>query len=185
VKRDAAEDLVEEAVRLLFSSSFMTVATVDDGGQPWATPVEYACDEDLRFYWSSHVDARHSRNVLVNPRAAISIYDSHQVPGVYGHVQGLYAEGTVEAFRAEELGDVTPSIRRWIAWRDATLRVSRDPAPPGARDDPEPWRTYRLTVSRLYALDPRGHPDVPGVRIWKVALDLADAFTRAYRSRVS
>ena len=27
----------------------MTLATADDDGVPWVSPVEFACDEDLRF----------------------------------------------------------------------------------------------------------------------------------------
>ena len=52
----------------------MTLATADADGLPWATPVEFACDESMRFYWTSHFDARHSRNVRANARAAAVIY---------------------------------------------------------------------------------------------------------------
>ena len=41
-------DLIDELTRLLFESSFMTVATADDKGLPWATPVEFVCDDVTR-----------------------------------------------------------------------------------------------------------------------------------------
>jgi nitroimidazol reductase NimA-like FMN-containing flavoprotein (pyridoxamine 5'-phosphate oxidase superfamily) len=68
-------DWIEEVTSLLFTSNFMTLATADGDGLPWVSPVEFACDEDLRFYWYSAFDARHSENVRANPRAALSIYD--------------------------------------------------------------------------------------------------------------
>ncbi len=177
-------DLRDDVVRILFESSFMTLATADDAGAPWATPVEFSCDEELRFYWTSHVDARHSRNVRGNARAALSIYDSTQTPGVRAEVQGVYAEGSVEELREEDLAAVLPRLRRWIEWREAS-HPQRSRAAADSSGDATAWRQYRLTPEKLYALDPAGHPDIPGVRVWKVELDLAERFARAYRSRLT
>ncbi len=71
-------DWTEGVTEILFESSFMTLATADVEGRPWASPVEFVCDEDLRFYWLSMVDARHSVNVRENPWMSFSIYDSTQ-----------------------------------------------------------------------------------------------------------
>lgn len=106
----------------------MTLATADGDGLPWASPVEFVCDEALRFHWASHRNARHSRNVRANPRAAASIYDSGQAPGVRADVQGPYAEGPVEEFRPSELEAVLPSLARWIEWRDAGRTTARSRA---------------------------------------------------------
>lgn len=177
-------DLSEDLAKLLFGSKFMTLATADADGLPWASPVEFACDDDLRFHWTSHVVARHSRNVRANPRAALSIYDSTQAAGVRAEVQGLYAEGSVEELSRAEAEAVGPSLDRWIAWRDPS-RTAQGPGPTTRRSDADtPWRTYRLTATKLYALDPGGHPDIPGVRIWRVPLDLTESFSRAYRARL-
>lgn len=177
-------DLADDVTRILFESSFMTLATSDASGTPWAIPVEYACDKHGRFYWSSLVEARHSRNVRVNPRAAASIFDSTQVPGVHAEAQGIYVEGSVEEFRDDDLADVRPSLRRWLQVRRAA-QPSTAPEPPASPDfDESAWRTYRLSPSGIYALDPAGHPDFPGIRVWRVRLELADSFAREYRSRI-
>lgn len=176
-------DLTEELTKILFSSSFMTLATSDRDGLPWVTPVEFVCDEAMRFYWVSLVDARHSRNVRANPRAALAIYDSRQTPGVRAMAQGLYAEGSVEELHAADFEAARPSLRRWIDWRDAGLGAPRAPAGADPSGDETRWRQYRLTVTKLYALDPGGHPDFPGVRVWRASVDLTDSFSRAYRSR--
>lgn len=183
-------DWIDEVIRLLLNSSFLSLATTDRDGRPWVTPVEFACDDALRFYWTSHHDARHSRNVRANPRAAMTIFDSTQVPGVRAEVQGLYAEGPVEVLEDADLDSVRPSLRRWLALRDAargfpaatTSDPSGDDDTSGddtSGDDETAWRQYRLTPVQLYALDPAGHPDEPGVRIWRVPVDLTDAVRRS------
>jgi len=176
-------DLVDELTRLLFESSFMTVATTDDDGLPWATPVEFVCDEVMRFYWISRVDARHSQNVRANCHAALAIYDSRQTAGINAAVQGLYAQGQVEEFRRSELSAVQPALQRWLEWRgERRAPPSALPAAAGSDAD-NSWRYYRLTPTDLYALDPGGHPELPGVRVWRVRVDLSEGFARAYRER--
>lgn len=174
----------EDLVKLIFSSSFMTLATADAGGVPWATPVEFLCDEALRFYWISLGDARHSRNVRANPRATLVIYDSTQTPGVRSAVQGLYGEGSVEELQQSDLEAVLPTLQRWIGWRDPGRAASGGPSTADASGADTKWRYYRLTPAKVYALDPDGHPDFPGVRVWKAPVDLTEDFSRAYRSRL-
>lgn len=176
-------DLVDELTRLLFESSFMTVATTDGDGLPWASPVEFVCDEDMRFYWISRVDAQHSQNVRANCHAALAIFDSRQTAGVNAAVQGLYARGQVDEFRPSELSAVQPALQQWLEWRgERRAPPSVRPAAAGS-DTADSWRYYRLTPTELYALDPDGHPDLPGVRVWRVRVDLSEGFARAYRER--
>lgn len=178
------DDWIDDITNIVFKASFMTLATADGGGLPWASPVEFICDEAMRFYWASHADARHSRNVRANPRAAMSIFDSTQTPGVHATVQGLYAEGSVEEFRDTDLEDVRPSLKRWVGWRDAARTTPRPPSDGDLFAGDTPWRMYRLTPACTYALDPDGHPDFPGVRVWRAAIDLSGSFSQAYRSRL-
>lgn len=184
VRRSRVSDWIDELLRLLFGSSFLSLATTDGEGRPWVTPVEFACDDALRFYWTSHLDARHSRNLRTNPRAALSIFDSAQAPGVHAPVQGLYAEGPVEELGGTDLEALLPTLGRWLEWRDAARAISRQASTTDSSGDDTPWRTYRLTTEEMYALDPGGHPDLPGVRIWRVPVDLTGSFSRAYQARL-
>ena len=155
-------------------------ATGDSDGLPWVSPVEFACDEDLRFYWFSAIDARHSQNVRANPRAALSIYDCTQTP-LSRAAQGVYGEGSVEEFHRSELEPLLPSIERWISWRDAGRKTPR-PRRPDQLDGDSPFRFYRVTAAKLYALHPNGHPAHGKPFEWRVPVDLTDSFSRAYRS---
>ncbi len=175
-------DWTEDLTRIVFDSSFMTLATADSDGLPWASPVEFACDEALRFYWVSVTDARHSQNVRANPRAALSIYDSTQTPGV-GAVQGLYGEGSVEELDRSDLEALLPSLNRWIAWRDAGRKTPRR-LRADQFDGDTPWRFYRVNAAKLYGLDPNGHPEYGQLVDWRVPVDLTNSFSRAYRSRL-
>lgn len=174
-------DWTADVTQLLFASSFMTLATADGNGVPWAAPVEFVCDEHLRFYWRSMTDCRHSRDVEVNPWVAFTIYDSTQRPGVNA-VQGLYGEGPVEVLPPEAFSTLRPSIARWIGWRDLDRA---EPRPESAEplDDPDsPWRFYRVAPRQLYALDPIVLEEGRLVDS-RVPVDLSESFGREYRSR--
>jgi nitroimidazol reductase NimA-like FMN-containing flavoprotein (pyridoxamine 5'-phosphate oxidase superfamily) len=59
----------------------MTLATADETGCPWASPVWYAAEGYARFYWVSSPEAKHSRNLAVRPRLSIVIFDSRAPVG--------------------------------------------------------------------------------------------------------
>jgi hypothetical protein len=69
----------------------MTLATADEHGKPWVSPVWYATDDYREFFWVSSPDARHSRNIEGRPELAIVIFDSRQAPYTG---QGVYIAAT-------------------------------------------------------------------------------------------
>jgi nitroimidazol reductase NimA-like FMN-containing flavoprotein (pyridoxamine 5'-phosphate oxidase superfamily) len=79
---------------------FMTLATADADGVPWASPVWFAPDGYSELLWVSDPNARHSRNIAVRPQIAIVIFDSRQTPG-----DGLavYMEARAEQVGADRL----------------------------------------------------------------------------------
>jgi nitroimidazol reductase NimA-like FMN-containing flavoprotein (pyridoxamine 5'-phosphate oxidase superfamily) len=71
-----------EAVRsIVDANSYMTLATADEHGNPWASPVWYATTDYREFVWVSAPQARHSENLARRPDLAIVIFDSRQPPG--------------------------------------------------------------------------------------------------------
>jgi len=60
---------------------FMTLATSDANGVPWASPVWFASNGYSELLWVSDPSARHSRNIAARPEIAIVIFDSRQTPG--------------------------------------------------------------------------------------------------------
>jgi nitroimidazol reductase NimA-like FMN-containing flavoprotein (pyridoxamine 5'-phosphate oxidase superfamily) len=69
------------ARRILTDNRFMTLATADREGRPWASPVWFATADNRDFFWVSSPDARHSRNIAERPEVGIVVFDSTQTPG--------------------------------------------------------------------------------------------------------
>jgi hypothetical protein len=57
-------------------SWYMTLATADESGKPWASPVWFAHDGYREFFWASKPEARHSVNLAARPQLGIVIFDS-------------------------------------------------------------------------------------------------------------
>lgn len=164
---------------IIFDSKFMSLATADAAGRPWVSPLVYACDEQLRFYWVSAHSARHSVNVVTNPRGAAAIYDSHQKPNI--RIQGFYAEGAVEELTERELDRAT---HLFYGWRYPVVHLLAEKlrGPEHFKGD-SPRRMYRLTADKAYGLDPRGHPIWGDLLDFRTEVALRDEFARRYSAK--
>jgi nitroimidazol reductase NimA-like FMN-containing flavoprotein (pyridoxamine 5'-phosphate oxidase superfamily) len=134
-------DLATVARSIIESNRFMTLATADAEGVPWASPVWYAPKDPRELFWVSSPDARHSRNIAVRPQVAIVIFDSH----LAGGWESLYMSAVAEQF--EEVDEAigiysTRSVAQGLpAWTRENV------VPPGRH------RMYRALVSEHYVLD--------------------------------
>lgn len=138
-------DLVAHARALLAANRYLTLATADQDGNPWISPLYFASASEREFYWMSATDAQHSRNLAGHPPVSIAVFDSTVVPG---HGRGLYAVAEARELSGHDL--------------DRGLEVYPGPSQRGGvsitRDDvtgPSPYRLYRATVSDLWVLCPR------------------------------
>ena len=122
---------------------YMTLATADAHGRPWASPVWYAHDGYADFYWVSRPDARHSRNIASRSEISIVIFDSTVPVGgaksVYleaaaGEVAGGELEHGIEVFsrRSEATGAGE--------WRTSDVLT------------PAPHRLFRASASEYFVL---------------------------------
>lgn len=138
----APEELEAVAKSIIDANRYMTLATADEHGSPWASPVWYAPVQYREFLWVSSPDATHSQNLAVRPQLAIVIFDSHQAGGW----KALYMSAV-----AEQLTDVDEEIKLYSSHGEAQgLRA-------WTREDvlaPARHRLYRATVSEHFVLDP-------------------------------
>ncbi len=135
------QDLGAIARSIVDSNRFMTLATADESGLPWASPVWYAPADYRELYWVSSPEARHSRNLAQRPQLAIVIFDSHE-PGSW---KAVYMSAV-----AEQLTDVDEGIEVF------SRRSVEQGLPVWTRDDvlpPARHRLYRATVSEHFVLD--------------------------------
>ena len=88
------------AHRILDDILYMVLATADEAGRPWASPVYFAHSGYTELFWVSSPEATHSRNIAVRPQVSIVVFDS-TVP--VGSGQVVYMEAEAGEVPDEEL----------------------------------------------------------------------------------
>jgi nitroimidazol reductase NimA-like FMN-containing flavoprotein (pyridoxamine 5'-phosphate oxidase superfamily) len=137
------QDLADLARGIIDANRYVTLATADGDGRPWATPVWYAHEGYSDFLWVSRPDARHSRNLAGRPELAIVIFDS-TVP--VGGAEAVYLEALAEELSgAERERAIAALSHRSEAdgggqWRTADVIA------------PAPHRLYRARASAHFVL---------------------------------
>jgi nitroimidazol reductase NimA-like FMN-containing flavoprotein (pyridoxamine 5'-phosphate oxidase superfamily) len=138
------DDLAAVAREIIDANRYMTLATADGHGRPWATPVWYAHQGYTDFFWVSRPEARHSCNLASRPELAIVIFDS-TVPE--GGAQAVYVEALATVLGGAEREEGIAVLSR------------RSEAQGGDRwgvDDvtgPAPHRLYRARASQHFLLE--------------------------------
>ena len=136
------EDRAAAARAILDEGRYMTLATADAEGRPWATPVWYAPDGYGILYWVSRPEARHSRNIAARPEIGIVVFDSTVTPN---QGQAVYMNAT-----AEQAGEAIEAFARRSAAQGLPEWTADDVRPPAG------LRLYRATVTEHFVL---GHRD--------------------------
>ena len=103
IEMDDPTDLRAVASSIIDSNRYMTLATADEQGSPWASPVWYAPVGYRSFLWVSSPEARHSRNLAARPQLAIVIFDSHEAGGWKALYMSASAEQLTEVDEAIEI----------------------------------------------------------------------------------
>jgi nitroimidazol reductase NimA-like FMN-containing flavoprotein (pyridoxamine 5'-phosphate oxidase superfamily) len=134
-------NLEARAEAVIAANKYLTLATVDGGGRPWATPVYFTPDGHEHFYWVSSPAARHSLNIAADPNVSIVIFDSTVA---IGKGQAVYLSATAHLVPDDELVDRA----RFYAGRYPELReFSADEL-----RAPGDIRLYRATATEAWIL---------------------------------
>ena len=96
---DPNPELEAMARRVIDGNRYMTIASIDGRGHPWATPVYFSPGGYREMYWISSPETQHSRNIVAQPAVSIVVFDSQVA---IGHAEAVYMQG-----RAQELIDPT------------------------------------------------------------------------------
>jgi nitroimidazol reductase NimA-like FMN-containing flavoprotein (pyridoxamine 5'-phosphate oxidase superfamily) len=131
---------------IIDGNGYMTLATADADGLPWASPVWYAPASYREFFWVSKPGARHSQNIAVRPDLGIVIFDS-TVPISTGKAVYLAA-------RAEQVTAAAEIERGMSVFSRRSLeRGGRVWTPDDVALDAR-LRLYRATASEQFVLSP-------------------------------
>lgn len=136
------EERAELARAIVDSIAFMTLATVNTTGIPWASPVWFAHADYAEFLWISRPNTRHSRNIAANPRVAIVIFDS-RTPIDTG--RGVYLEA-----HAGEVTDETEIERRMMIFSETSVAQGGSGWTAAEVRPPAAFRPYRATVRTAF-----------------------------------
>ena len=139
------EDLNATARRLIDGAMYLTLATADGDGRPWASPLWFAPAGYAEFLWVSDPEARHSRNLATRPQVAIVIFDSTVRIGA---AEAVYVEAVAEQLSGSELEHaiaIYSARSKAVGGREWTLADVNSPAR---------LRLYRAAASAQFVLGP-------------------------------
>ncbi|WP_051426528.1 pyridoxamine 5'-phosphate oxidase family protein [Jiangella gansuensis] len=131
------------ARRIVDANAYLTLATVDPNGQPWATPVWFAHDDYRTFFWVSRPGTRHSQNIDTTAAVGIVIFDS-TLPS--SQATAVYLEAVAEEVPA---ADRTAAL---AVFNDRSLVWKQPPWQVTDVTEPAPHRLYRATAKVTHVL---------------------------------
>lgn len=131
-------------------SPYMVLATADEQGRPWASPVWFAVEAYREFFWVSSREATHSRNIRSRPEVGIVVFDSG-VP--IGAGQGVYMEARAVELDGDDLDRGLRIFSARSVQHGGTDWTRGDLAPEGL------MRMYRATATGHSMLAKDGGPD--------------------------
>jgi nitroimidazol reductase NimA-like FMN-containing flavoprotein (pyridoxamine 5'-phosphate oxidase superfamily) len=134
----------------LDANSFMTLATADESGTPWASPVWFATEDYHQLYWISSPSSRHSENIAVRPAVSVVVFDSTARPLA---VQAVYMTATAERVPESEV-EAGIGVFSRVSVRSGLKAYGLATVTGDAR-----LRLYCATVTEHYILDPDAPTD--------------------------
>lgn len=105
------------------ASPLCSLATVSPGGRAHINHMYFAWNDRFEIFWISDADSLHSRNLLRNPSAEITIYNSHQTWGKPD--RGITLSGSAGVLR----GKTSIAARRTYARRFRDYDANSDDLP--------------------------------------------------------
>jgi len=139
----------DTARRIIDTNHYLTLATADHTGRPWASPVYYTPDGGTDFYWVSRPESQHSRNIAERPEVAIVIYDS-QVP--LGHAEAVYLTAHAQQVAEPDLAQYAEIFRSRLPELASFV--------PDRLRTPQPLRLYRAHALNASVLLRSDGPDI-------------------------
>lgn len=143
MEMDIVEDLVEKARKTVGKILYLTLATCNDKGEPWNSPVYVGFDENYNFYWLSWSKNVHSKNIDSNGRVFAVLYDS-TVPASVGKGFGVYMRGTAHSLGKRNLKEMLKALK--LIYR----RIDKKSRGPKEFLGLFPRRIYKFTPEQVW-----------------------------------
>lgn len=134
----------DEARRVVAANAYMTLATADADGRPWATPVWFAALGCADFVWVSRPGTRHSANIAGRSAVGIVVFDSTVA---VGRAAAVYVEAEAEEVGPDERAAALAVVNGRAQEQGIGSWGERDVS--GVAQ----FRIYRARASRVFVLD--------------------------------
>lgn len=115
--------MTEEGRAILDDNLVGAIATINEDGSPWVSPIHIVADETA-VYWFSKETTQHSLNVERDPRVSLTLFStdlSRGPKGVYiqGNVSKLDVDATTKAKKLLEakIGFLPPNFVESTGYR--------------------------------------------------------------------
>jgi nitroimidazol reductase NimA-like FMN-containing flavoprotein (pyridoxamine 5'-phosphate oxidase superfamily) len=138
---DAQPDAIARAI--IDANSYMTLATADASGLPWASPVWFATSDYREFFWVSVPEARHSRNLAARPELGIVVFDSRAERGTW---EAVYMSAVADQLAGDDVARAMAVYTRRSEAQGRPRWTESDVVPPAI------LRMYRATASEHFVL---------------------------------
>ena len=142
---------------IIQNNQYVSIATVDEKGKPWISPVAYAHDNNWNLYFVSMTTSRHCINIEKNSNVAVAIFDSQQV---WGEGVGLQIEGKVETVKIKDV----PKVIKLYAFRKYPFGgIKTEKAMTFAKSmvlERKIYKIYKIVPNNVYMNDPNSETDV-------------------------
>lgn len=153
-------ELLRRAHAMLEGNQYLTLATADRDGLPWATTVWYCTSSHSRsssglgvqLIWLSRPEARHSVNLGERPEVGISIFDSTQPAGSGSGVQLAARAEPVPSSLLDEAAEL---------FSRASLAAGGGPWTRAQLQEPALPRLYVARIERAFVLGNGTRTEVP------------------------
>jgi hypothetical protein len=132
------------------ANRYLVLATADQAGRPWSSPVYFAHIGFTEFFWVSSPEATHSSNIAARPEVGIAVFDSQ---AAIGTGQGVYMSAIAKLLEDGETAlGIEAFSRRSVAhggleWTSEDVRAGAG------------MRLYRATADSHWILAKDGRPD--------------------------
>jgi nitroimidazol reductase NimA-like FMN-containing flavoprotein (pyridoxamine 5'-phosphate oxidase superfamily) len=144
-------DAAQTAADLIEASRYLVLATADETGRPWSSPVYFAHLGFTEFFWVSSPDVTHSRNIAVRPEVGIVVFDSQAAigtgQGAYMSAVAALVEGDAETARGIEAFSRRSIAHGGHEWTSEDVRPDAG------------MRLYRAAANARWILAKDGQPD--------------------------
>jgi uncharacterized protein YhbP (UPF0306 family) len=100
--------MTDDARAILQNNVLGSIATINEDGSPWSTPVHVFYDEaNEAVYWFSHETTVHSQNVARDARVSLTLFSPDESQGP----KGVYINGQVEKLDVDKTTTAKDVVR--------------------------------------------------------------------------